>query len=511
MKTSRSPLLVFILLAGLLAPLCLSAQDSAKEAKIALTIYNQNFAVVRDTLPLNLKAGENKVSYNDATFFIEPESIILRDPAGENEITILEQNYRNDPVSEQLLLSLFEGETIDFQINVTSHGEPEVVQGKIIRGGYGPNTTQYYAYRNSTGQEPPAPIIEVDGKLRFSLPGEPLFPSLQDDNILKPSLNWRLFSESDTRFEAELAYISGRMSWKADYNVIGKGDTDLVDIIGWITIDNHSGKVFQDAAVKLMAGDFEKLNLEDNNLRAPVSSGFRASSANESLPEVKQKSFDEYHLYELPLTVTVRNQETKQVEFLNASKVPAKKLFVYHGAFIEENRYRGYSWSQRRTEQGYGTESNPKVWIMREFINSEENDLGMPLPKGILRFYQRDEDDNRLEFLGENEIDHTPQDEKVRVYTGNAFDLVGERKPTDFKLDNSRRELFESIEVNVRNRKEKDTVEIIVVEELYRWLQWEITESSMDYEKTDSKTIEFRVSLEPGEEKTVTYTVHYTW
>ena len=147
---------------------------------------------------------------------------------------------------------------------------------------------------------------------------------------------------------------------------------------------------------------------------------------------------------------------------------------------------------------------------MREFENSEDNHLGIPLPRGRLRFYRRD-DDGQLEFTGENIIDHTPKDEMVRVYTGNAFDLVGERKRTNYNIDNNQDWLDESFEIKLRNRKEKDAVEIRVVENLYRWINWKIVDNSHDFTKTDSQTIEFRVKLEPGEEKTITYTAHYTW
>jgi len=147
---------------------------------------------------------------------------------------------------------------------------------------------------------------------------------------------------------------------------------------------------------------------------------------------------------------------------------------------------------------------------MKEFENSEENNLGIPLPRGIVRFYKLD-DDGQLEFTGENIIDHTPKDETVRVYTGNAFDLVGERKRMDYQIDTNRNWLDESFEIKVRNRKEKDAVEIRVVEHLYRWFTWEIVEKSNDFVKTDSQTVEFRVRLEPGEEKVITYKVHYSW
>jgi hypothetical protein len=234
------------------------------------------------------------------------------------------------------------------------------------------------------------------------------------------------------------------------------------------------------------------------------------SAGNETQPPVTEKAFDEYHLYTLTRPATLRDRETKQVEFVRAAGVQSKRLYVYDGTLIDWNRYRGRSADSIRQDRDYGTACNPKVWVMREFVNTEKNGLGIPLPKGRTRFYRRDSD-GRLEFTGENTIDHTPRDETVRVYTGNAFDLVGERKRTNYTIDTSGNWLDESFEIKVRNRKEKETVEIRIVEHLYRWLTWDIVEKSHDFTKTDSQVVEFRVQLEPGEEKVITYKAHYTW
>jgi hypothetical protein len=158
------------------------------------------------------------------------------------------------------------------------------------------------------------------------------------------------------------------------------------------------------------------------------------------------------------------------VEFIRAANVSTTQLYVYDGLKLDPNRYNGWNWENIRNDSAYGTESNPKVWVMREFNNSEANHLGMPLPKGRVRFYRRNED-GQIEFTGENEIDHTPRDEKVRIYTGNAFDLTGERGRTDYRLDMNRQRLDESFEIKVRNHK-KEPVDVRVVEHLYRWITW---------------------------------------
>ena len=486
---------------------------AAFAADPALTIYNQNFAVVRERIPLELMAGVNDVKFADITVHLEPESVILRDPSGKTELQILEQNFRNDPVNQRMMLSLFEGKEIDFL--VTEPQKPNrVVKGRVIRSGYTPHNLSAMrrygeAYRQSQttmAADTAEPIIEVDGQLQFQLPGMPVFPALTDQSILKPELSWQLQSSDAGKLDAELCYVSGGMSWMADYNLVAPQDGHKLDLIGWVTIDNQSGKNFEKARVKLMAGDVSKIQ-RDEQMRTRAAA--MSSVADAAGPPVTEKSFDEYHLYTLQRPMSLRDRETKQVEFVRVSGVNSERLYVYDGASIDWNRWRGYDPAFLRQNDSLGAESNPKVSVMREFKNSKENGLGIALPKGRLRFYQRDED-GQLEFVGENNIDHLPKDETVRIYVGNAFDIVGERKRTAFKVDNANSWADESFEIILRNRK-KEAVEVRVVEHLFRWVNWEIREHSDAFTKLDAQKVEFRVKLEPDEEKKLTYLVHYSW
>ena len=482
-------------------------------AQPALTVYNQNFAVVRDTIPLDLKQGANDVRFSETTAHLEPDSVILRDPTGKTNLQILEQNYRNDPVSQELLLSIFEGKTVEFEIDL-GWGQKKVVQGKIIRSGYVPHAQStmqrygqnYYQTQMSVAGATSQPIIEVEGKLQFSLPGRPVFPPLTNDTILKPTIDWRINSDKAGKVDAELAYVTGGMTWEADYNIVAPENSDLLDVVGWVTIDNQSGKTFENAKIKLMAGDVSKIQRKD--LGYAADEAIAARSAAVQAP-VTEKAFEDYHLYSLALPTTLRDRETKQVEFIRAAKVQSQKIYVYDGMKIDWLQYRGYSMENMRNNQELGNESDSKVAVMREFKNSEGNHLGMPLPKGRLRFYKQD-NDGQLEFTGENTIDHTPKDEVMRVYTGNAFDLVGERRRTNYKIDTSGRAIDESFEIKLRNHK-KEPVEIRVVEHLFRWFTWDITEKSDPFVKTNAQTIEFREQLKADEEKTLHYTVHYSW
>jgi hypothetical protein len=462
----------------------------------ALTIYNQDFAVIREMIPLDLRQGPTSVRFTGTTAHLEPESVILRDPTGQRQLQILEQSYRADPVSAELLLSLNEGKTIDFLVQ--NRDQVEVVSGKVIRSGY--------TFGNRAAA-PGQPIIEVDGKLRFQLPGAPLFQKLADDTILKPSIEWTIQSDRPGKLDAELAYVSGGMNWSADYNIVSQGSGDSLDVIGWVTMVNQSGRMFENAHIKLMAGDVNKIRPNEFGRLTQFASMGAVSVA--GAPPVTEKTFDEYHLYTLQRPATLHDRETKQVEFVRAAGVHSTIVYVYDGAKIDQNRFRGWQSEQIRNDSGYGTQSNPKVWVMREFVNSDANHLGMPLPRGRVRFYRRDTD-GRLEFTGEDSIDHTPRDETIRTFTGAAFDLVGERRRTTFRIDHQRSMLDESFEIKVRNHK-KEAAEVRVVEHLYRGTTWEIPISSSPFKKTDSQTAEFQVQLAPGEEKTVSYSAHYTW
>jgi hypothetical protein len=224
-------------------------------------------------------------------------------------------------------------------------------------------------------------------------------------------------------------------------------------------------------------------------------------------PVVSEKSFDEFHLYSLARPTTLRDQETKQVEFVRSTGIRAQRLYVYDGAQVDQYGY--YNADQIRQDASYGTLSNPKVWVMEEFKNSELNHLGIPLPKGKLRFYRRDTD-GHLEFVGENLIDHTPKDETIRVFTGNSFDIKGERKRTNYRVDSNARWMDETFEIRVRNHK-KEAVNVRVVEHLYRWTNWKLMEQSHSSRKTDAQTMEFPVTIAPDGEQVITYTVHYSW
>src|SRR3990172_6425235 len=335
-----------LFLTALLATFLTTTGDFRSEDEVGLTIYNQGFAVVRDRIDLDLKQGVNRLEFTKTTAHLEPDSVILRDPKGKYLFQILEQNYRSDPVSQELLLSLFEGKTIDFQVQMQDR--TEVVSGKIIRSGYVPHRDAWQRYgqqyqavqtayvSGSAGQ----PIIEVNGRLRFSFPGIPLFPSLSDESVLKPTLTWLIESNDAAKFLAELSYVTAGMSWEADYNIVAPQDGDVLDLIGWGTVDNQSGKTFPGARIKLVAGDVSKI--QESQLDYKRVMELSTSKRGGMAPSVTEKAFDEYHLYTLRAPTTLHDRETKQVEFVRASAIDSQRLYIYDGAKIDYYRYFNY-------------------------------------------------------------------------------------------------------------------------------------------------------------------------
>ena len=454
-------------------------------AQPSLTIYNQNFAVVRQDVPLTLQEGETTVSFNAVTSQLEPDSVVFRDPTGALEFQILEQNYRNDPVSQSLLLHQFEGQEIPFLIKPRD-GSAYEKEAQIIRSGY---------VRGGASQ---SPIIKLDGMIRFGLPGQPLFPSLGADSILRPTLSWALKSTAGEG-QAELSYLSKGFSWKSDYNLVITKDSDQSSLNGWITLNNNSGTTFEEAEVQLMAGDVNKVhNLADDPFGGRRSNLSSAKMLREET--VTQKEIDSFHLYSVARPVTLRDRETKQVQFIESNQVLASKSYVYEPQ--RNQRFYGSLNSKVGKLDGFSKD----VSIYWSFENTTENGLGIPLPAGKVRLYQ--EEDQKLEFLGENTIDHTPQKEAVEFYTGNAFDLVGERKVLDFKING--KTMTETIEVKLRNRS-KETVTISAHEKLLRWSEWELLKQSAESEKLNSHTIRFQAELAPDEERVINYTVKYSW
>jgi hypothetical protein len=467
--------------------LCWIFASGALAADPSLTIYNNGFALVRSKLQLDLHQGDNKVRFADLTTQLEPDSVVLRSSGDPQRFQVLEQNYRADVATQALLLNRFEGKTIDFLVEPPQKPDT-VVTGKIIRGG-------------SDGQPP---LIETNGKLRFDLPGKPLFPGLPNESILKPELDWRIASESNAKFDADVSYLTGGLNWYATYNITIAESSDRIEIVGSFTIANQSGKDFVEVPTKLVAGN---VNKEEPAPQRKAMAAPNARAFAEAAPaRVPAQALDEFHLYSLPRPLSLRDGESKQIEFVRAAGVQATQLFIFDATGY--GKATPFPLGGPILDANWEVEGETKVAVVREIKNSETNHLGIPLPEGRWRFYRSDRD-HQLQFIGENTEEPTAKDETLRIFTGTAFDLAAERKQTDFSVDRAKHTMDEAFAITLRNHK-KEPVEIRVVEHLNRWQSWEIVEHSADFTTRDAHTIEFIVRLKPDEEKVARYRVRYT-
>ena len=338
------------------------------------------------------------------------------------------------------------------------------------------------------------------------------FPQLPGGLITKPTLVWDVFTQRPGVHRTRVTYETKAMTWWADYNVIFAEGADankgLLDVGAWVTIINQSGASYPNAKLKLIAGDVHRAPqptaLQYRRERMAVAQARMAGDAG----GFQEKAFFEYHLYTLGRPTTLPDNSTKQIElFPTAKQVPCEKVLVYYGL---GRGFRSYSFGSPMMDRNFGNQSNKKVDIYLRFKNEKEAGMGMPLPSGRVRVSKLDPADDTLEFIGEDTIDHTPKDEEVLIKLGSAFDVVGERKQVDFAVDTRRNWMDEKFEIKIRNHKD-EAVKVIVKENLFRWLNWQITDASHRYEKVDARTIHFPVRIEKDGEVVITYTVHYSW
>ncbi|HSR48831.1 MAG TPA: DUF4139 domain-containing protein [Anaerolineales bacterium] len=458
-----------------------TATAEAADGGLALTVYNQGTALVRDRRQFEFREGLNDLRFGDVAAAIDPTSVLfssLSDPGG---TAVLEQNYEFDLVGAAALLEKY----LDEQIRVvTSDGT--LYEGTLLSG------RGDVILQDDDGR---VTVVNADDIQEFS------FPELPEGLITRPTLAWKLLAEQAGLQDVEITYLTGGVSWSADYVLLLAANERSIDLDGWVTVVNTSGTTYRDALLKLVAGDLQRLPeagfaADELQLRAMPTATAEA---------IEQREFFEYHLYEVPRPVTVRDNETKQIEFVRSPGVAAAKFFVYDGLQCRSYYwYCGYS-GYPQTDPSYGIASNPKVMVMVEF---DTDDVEADLPRGRIRVYQEDVDGAAL-LIGEDTIDHTPKGETLRLYVGDAFDIVGERVQTDFRLP-SQKTIEETYRITLRNHKD-EKVEVRVVEHLFRWTNWRILRSSHDYDEMDSSTIEFRVQIPPEGETELTYTVRYSW
>ncbi len=462
--------------------------------------YNPNsawqvpgFGVVRDTRVLNLNQGDNVVSFVDVAQFIDPTTVSFRDlEAPENDpesaIKVYKQDFEFDLVSGQKLLEKY----IDQEITVLIHkgdGDTERVTGTLMS-----------AINNQL-------VLQTSNGLRMlNYTNDVQLGELPGGLVTRPTLKWDLWSPRAGDRKVQTAYQTDGITWRSDYNLILSQDEKSADLGAWVTLLNLTGTTFEDASLKLIAGDVQRIEPQQPRPQMMYEMARRSARAR---PEgFEEKSFFEYHMYTLPWNITVKNNSTQQVAlFPTKQDVEVEKVLVYYG-LPEGASY--WVFPNPQTDRNMGNQSNSKVDVYIRFDNRESNRLGIPLPKGKMRVYKADPADGTLEFVGVDLIDDTPKNQKVLVKIGQSFDVTGQRTQTDYQLNSGGRWLTETIEIKLSNAKDQPQ-DVLIRENLYRWVNWEIVKKSHDFEKIDSRTVHFPVTVPAGGDVTVTYTVRYSW
>jgi len=449
------------LMAGIIGIIVISACVMGNaEKSTEVTIYNQNFGVVKETREIDLEKGMNTVKIQDVAKLIDPTSVSIKDLTANTHV--LEQNYLYDLVSKEKIYEKYIGK----EITIVDKN------GKTIKG----------TLLSFSGDEL---IIQNDEGVHILKSEQVSLPKLPEELITKPTLKWLLDTDEKGSHDIQLSYMTSGLNWSADYVAVVNNDDSKVDLTSWVTIDNTSGASYKNAKLKLIAGEVHRVS--EAGGRDYMVEETKAVPAPEQFVE---EAFFEYHMYTLQRTTDVLDNQQKQVTLFEADNVSVKKEYVFDTG--------GYYY------YGYGGENKIKTMLSLE--NTEKNNMGMPLPKGKMRVYKKDSE-GQLQFIGEDMIDHTPKDEKIRIYLGDAFDLVGEKKQTEY--DRIGDDVVEiSYEVSLRNHKDED-VTIVVIERV--WGDWKMIKSSYDWEKEDAYTIVWYIKVPKNDEATLTYTVRIEW
>jgi len=453
---------------------------STNSKHTSITIYNQNFGLVRDVREIILKNGINHLSFDDVAAGIDPTSVSFIDLTAPNAVTVREQNYRYDQMDLNTILTRSVGKDVKFR-QLLPGGAEHIVEGRLLS----PPTATVADSDGNISEQAQAIVVKTAGGIVIAPDGQLELAELPKGLVAKPTLVWKLDCNNPGAQKAEISYQTKGLNWKCDYVAVDNADDTTVDITSWVTLDNKSGATYNDAALKLMAGDVHvvrETRFFEEGMKSLVADALAAKE-----PQFTEESFAEYHLYSLAGRTDLRDNETKQMTLFAASEVPVKKLYIFAPA-------------GPTSEQGGGADSKVKVKL--ELDNSKKNNMGMALPKGTVRVYKRDSD-TALEFIGEDLIDHTPKDEKVRLEIGNAFDLVGTFRQISVSQVSNKTQRA-TYEVSLRNHKD---VPVTITFVGHAYGDWKIIDSFTKPTKKDSTTVEFDVPVAKDGESLVTYTV----
>jgi hypothetical protein len=443
------------------------------------------YAMIRQERGVQLERGTNRLNFRNVAAYIDPTTVTFESLTSPDGTRVIEQSFQFDLVSGEKLMERYIDQVITIDQLVGNSVKP--ITGRLLstQGGLvlGSDNGEIHAIRSYENIH---------------------FPTLPGGLMTRPTLVWDVTANNAGRENTRITYQTAGITWWADYNLVWSEGADanngFLDVGAWVSILNRSGATYEDAKLKLIAGDVNRaqpapspLQRREILLTAESARGF-----------AEQRLF-EFHLYTLDRNTTVADSATMQLElFPKVRRVPAKKLLVYAGS------QPGFVMATPATDRDFGLPMNTKVDAYLQFDNREQVGLGIPLPAGRIRVSQLDAADDTLEFIGEDVVDHTPKDEMVLVKLGSAFDVVGERRQVAFQVDTDARRMEETIEIKVRNHKE-EPVDVLIRETLFRWSENDVVESTHRYEREDARTVRFPVTIARDGEAVVRYRVRYDW
>jgi hypothetical protein len=445
------------------------------QTDLAVTVYNSNIALVRDVRQLTLPAGDFRLKFMDIAATVNPATVHFRSLTEPDKLGVIEQNYEYDLLEPAKLLHKYVGKEVT-----------------LVRAYQDNGTTKREEVKATLLSDNNGPVWKIGNDIVTGMFAESYrFPEVPANLYDRPTLLMSLDNSGARKHQIEASYLATNLSWNSDYVLTVARDDKVADLDGWVTLTNNSGTAFHNARLQLVAGDL-------NRLPAPSGALMRAQAATDMVAREKQfqqESFSEYHLYSLGRRTSVEDKETKQISLLQGSGVPVEKAFVVNGQnFYYHNQYNP------------GSPQKDPVMVFYKFKNEEKAGLGMPLPAGNLRVYQKDSKGGVL-FIGEDHIDHTPKDETVTVHIGNAFDVIAERKQTDYKrIDTHVWEM--EFEITLRNH--KDTPVTVEVNEPIGG-DWEMLSSSYKFTKTAAWAAQFKVPVDKNGTSVLKYRIRAHW
>jgi hypothetical protein len=445
------------------------------QTDLSVTVYNSNIALIRDVRNLSLPGGQFRLKLMDIAATVNPATVHFRSVTEPQKLGVLEQNYEYDLLEPAKLLHKYVGKEVTLTRSYLDNGttKREEIKATLLADNNGP-------------------VWKIGNDIVTGVYGESYrFPEVPANLFDRPTLLMTLENSGSQKQQIETSYLAGSLSWNSDYVLTIGRDDKAADLDGWVTLANNSGTAFHDARLQLVAGDLNRIQPP----AAPMETRNMAMAKAVRAEQFAQENFSEYHLYTLGRKTSVEDKESKQISLLQGSGIPVEKRFVVNG----QNFY-------YHNQQNPGSPIKDNVMVYYKFKNEEKSGLGMPMPAGNVRVYQKDSKGNVL-FVGEDRIDHTPKDEALNIHIGNAFDVISERKQTDYKrIDTHTWEM--EFEITLRNH--KDTPISVEVNEPIGG-DWEMLTSSYKYTKNAAWAAQFNVPVAANGTSVLKYRIRARW